>query len=84
MPGTEQFRPLRPGYFGGVTRPLHIGACRSACHWLERDETRSGEPLFGCTGCGSEWVPSEPWTPVDWTGSVPESVQRARDLRGRG
>jgi hypothetical protein len=43
-----------------------------------------GERLFVCAGCGSEWVASEPWTPIDWTGAIPEPVQAARRARGRG
>lgn len=26
-------------------------------------------PLFRCRGCGSEWVRSEPWAPVDANGA---------------
>jgi hypothetical protein len=29
-------------------------------------------------------VASEPWTPIDWTGAVPEPVQLARRRRGAG
>ena len=77
-----------PGYPRRVTRPLAIAACRSACAWDGTGEELDGHPLFACAGCGSEWVPSEPWTPVDWTGQVPQTVQRAvqraRARRGRG
>ena len=71
-------------------RPLEIAACSSECAWSATGERLGDEPLFACGGCGSEWVPSEPWTPVDWTGAVPEPVQRVReeragrDVRGRG
>jgi hypothetical protein len=67
---------------------LEIAACRSQCSWKETDATLDGERLFACAGCGSEWVASEPWTPIDWTGAVPEAVQAARQAgrrtRGRG
>jgi hypothetical protein len=67
-----------------MTRRLEISACRSRCCWQATDETLDGERLFACDGCGSEWVVSEPWTPIDWTGVVPEPVQEARRTRGRG
>jgi hypothetical protein len=76
-----------PGLLGtvaAVARPLAIFACRSSCAWQETEETLESERLFACAGCGSEWVPSEPWTPIDWTGAVPEPVQRARRARGGG
>ena len=47
---------------------LEIAACRSECSWQETDATLDGERVFACAGCGSEWVASEPWTPIDWTG----------------
>jgi hypothetical protein len=64
-----------------------ISACRSLCGWQATGEQLGGEPLFACAGCGSEWVPSQPWTPVDYTGEVPGPVaeaRSARDTRGRG
>ena len=67
-----------------VSRPLEIRACRAECAWAARDEMLDGLPLFACTGCGSEWVASEPWTPADRDGVVPEAVQRERGRRGRG
>jgi hypothetical protein len=74
-----------PEYLRRMGRPLEIAACRSACAWDTTGEHLDDEPLFACSGCGSEWVPSEPWTPIDWTGRVPEPVQRAaRERRGRG
>ena len=63
---------------------LDIAACRQLCSWHPREESLDGERLFACDGCGSEWVPSEPWTPIDHTGAVPEAVQDARRVRGRG
>jgi hypothetical protein len=61
-----------------VERPLQIAGCRSLCAWQETGERLDGEPLFTCEGCGSEWVPSEPWTPIDYTGAVPEPVLAVR------
>jgi hypothetical protein len=63
--------------------PLQISACRRLCRWEGSDDDRSGEKVFRCAGCGSEWVASEPWTPIDHSGVVPEPVQAAR-RRGRG
>jgi hypothetical protein len=66
-----------------VPRPLRINACRSLCGWVDGGEVLDGERLFGCTGCGSEWVASEPWTPIDRAGTVPEEVQDERRRGGR-
>jgi hypothetical protein len=62
---------------------LEISACRRLCSWSDTGDRLDGERLFRCAGCGSEWVASQPWTPVDHTGDVPEPVQRER-RRGRG
>ncbi|HSE54563.1 MAG: hypothetical protein ACM3XQ_04830 [Nocardioidaceae bacterium] len=61
---------------------LTIAACRRLCSWGETEKDLDGERLFSCSGCGSEWVASEGWTPVDHTGVVPEAVQAER-RRGR-
>jgi hypothetical protein len=63
---------------------LHISACRRLCSWSATTQTLDGERLFACAGCGSEWVASEPWTPIDHTGVVPEPVQDERRRRGAG
>lgn len=62
---------------------LEIAACRSLCSWEDTGRTLDDERLFACNGCGSEWVVSEPWTPIDYQGTVPEAVQAER-RRGRG
>ncbi|MFZ5848715.1 hypothetical protein [Nocardioides pakistanensis] len=64
-------------------RPLRIAACRRLCSWRAAGEELGGEALFRCDGCGSEWVASQPWTPIDHTGEVPPAVQAER-RRGRG
>ena len=79
---TGQPRPC--GYRGSVTRPLEIAGCRRLCSWRETGQQLAGEPLFACSGCGSEWVPSQPWTPIDYEGVVPAPVAEARRTRGRG
>ena len=72
-----------PGYRLRVPRPLVISACRTLCAWDITDEMLDDEPVFACSGCGSEWVTSEPWTPIDSDGFVPDAVQVER-RRGRG
>lgn len=67
-----------------MSRPLEIAGCVSRCSWRDTGDLLEGEALFACDGCGSEWVPSESWTPVDWTGAVPRSVQEVRRARGGG
>ena len=67
-----------------ASRHRSILVCRSLCSWSATGEELAGDPLFACAGCGSEWVVSEPWTPIDRTGQVPEAVQEARRTRGRG
>lgn len=66
-----------------MSRPLEIAACRKLCSWRPTGALLDGERLFACSGCGSEWVVSQGWTPVDHTGVVPEPVQEER-RRGRG
>ncbi|WP_460864307.1 hypothetical protein [Rhodococcus aerolatus] len=57
---------------------LAVNACRSRCAWRPTKAQAGGERLFACRGCGSQWVPSEPWTPADVDGRVPSEVRRAR------
>ncbi len=57
--------------------------CRSICAWASMGETwLSPEAgilaVFACTGCGSEWVRTEPWTPIDSTGQVPDAIAAER------
>lgn len=66
-----------------VSRPLGVNPCRRECRWSASGEAIDGLPVFACASCGSEWVASEPWTPADWTGAVPDAVQAERELRGR-
>jgi len=81
VPGPRLLRG--PGSFAPVSNRLKIAACRRLCSWGETQEVLDGERLFACSGCGSEWVPSEAWTPIDHKGAVPEGVQAER-RRGRG
>jgi hypothetical protein len=52
---------------------LAVHPCRSLCRWV-----RTRRELFACQGCGSQWRPGEPWTPIDADGQVPAAVLRAR------
>jgi hypothetical protein len=59
-------------------RPLTVSRCRSECSWSGTGDWLAGEPLFACSGCGSEWVRSQEWTPVDWQGDIPDAVLAER------
>ncbi|MET3859862.1 hypothetical protein ABIE38_000772 [Dietzia sp. 2505] len=66
------FRPRRePDPDSG---PLRVRSCRDLCEWTRTPVERRGEPMFACRGCGSQWVPSEHWTPRDSNGAVPPEV----------
>ncbi|HSE10758.1 MAG TPA: hypothetical protein VLB29_18990 [Nocardioidaceae bacterium] len=68
-----------------MTSRLRISACRRLCSWGETPALLDGERIFACSGCGSQWVASEPWTPIDHTGVVPAAVQQAaQETRRRG
>ena len=51
---------------------LAISPCRSLCDWAPAGE------LFACGGCGSQWEPSQGWTPRQADGTVPPAVLAAR------
>jgi hypothetical protein len=61
-------------------RELAAEPCQSLCAWTPTDELRlvDGGPepaaVFACRGCGSEWLRSELWTPIDADGRVPLAV----------
>jgi hypothetical protein len=57
---------------------LVIAGCRSECVWDATGDVLAGERLFACAGCGSEWVRTQDWTPMDWHGEVPEAVLAER------
>lgn len=67
-------------------RELKSNDCKGTCDWKRAaapDDTLDGQPLFECGSCGSEWVPSEGWTPRNADGEVAPEVQAARDDAGR-
>ncbi len=66
-----------------ASRPLEVWPCQSICVWTRtaelRHEAGHGDlPVFACTGCGSEWVRTEPWTPIDAAGIIPYEVNAER------
>lgn len=48
---------------------LVANPCQRLCRWRATARTRAGERLFACQSCGSEWVRSQPWAPVDADGT---------------
>jgi hypothetical protein len=52
---------------------LAISPCRTLCDWT-RTPSRDRADLFTCGGCGSQWLPSERWTPRQADGTVPSAV----------
>ncbi|RCW38223.1 hypothetical protein DFQ14_1246 [Halopolyspora algeriensis] len=60
---------------------LAVHACRSLCSWHRTPAELDGLPLLACRGCGSQWVRSEPWTPIDHTGRIPDEVRTEIEQR---
>jgi hypothetical protein len=65
-------------------RPVEAWPCQSICLWdptgeVWLDATCGALRVFRCAGCGSEWVRTEPWTPVDAAGQVPPAVVAERE-----
>lgn len=58
--------------------PLTIAPCQKVCEWGPTEASYDGLRLYACSGCGSEWVRSEPWTPRNWDAEVPASVRAER------
>ena len=58
----------------GTVTPLAVHPCQRVCTWAPAGRQRGGLPLFRCSGCGSEWVRSEPWTPAGADGVVAPDV----------
>lgn len=52
-----------------MSSDLVVNPCRQKCRWRPDDGHHHGERLFACTSCGSQWVRSQPWVPVDADGS---------------
>jgi hypothetical protein len=72
MPATDSSPDQDPADPGPP--PLAMAPCRTLCSWGPTGRLRGGLPLFACSRCGSEWVRSEAWKPIDADGVVPEPV----------
>ena len=57
---------------------LRVRPCRSVCDWARTPDRYDGQPVLACRGCGSQWVRSEPWTPAQADGTVPDVVREER------
>jgi hypothetical protein len=49
--------------------------CRSLCEWHPTAASIGELPVLACRGCGTQWVRSEPWTPIDADGRIPDAVR---------
>lgn len=59
---------------------LRAFPCQKKCCWRSTGRERGGERLFACQSCGSEWVRSQPWAPVDADGTRhPDLLAELRD-----
>jgi hypothetical protein len=102
-PGRERANAGAGSHAGGHTGPmseplprarvLAAEPCQSVCVWTRTEESvavgAAGDPaaVFVCTGCGSEWLRSELWTPIDADGQVPPEITAElarRPARGDG
>ena len=65
--------------------PLRVKPCRGECAWREAPDRkrRSAEDLalFECAGCGTQWVRSLAWTPIDADGTVTSAVAQEAERR---
>lgn len=68
----------RPARAATELAPLRVRPCRDLCSWHRTPTEWRGEPLFACRGCGSQWAPSEQWTPRDRDGVVPPEILAIR------
>lgn len=53
-------------------------SCQGRCDWHRTDQRYRDQPLFRCSGCRSEWAPTEKWTPINADGEMTEEVAAAR------
>ncbi|MDO5082028.1 hypothetical protein EII34_02845 [Arachnia propionica] len=53
-------------------------SCQGKCDWHPTDQEYHDQPLFRCSGCHSEWAPTEAWTPVGADGRMTQEVEAAR------
>jgi hypothetical protein len=64
-----------------VSSDLVVNPCQKQCRWRPAERRHTGERLFHCTSCGSQWVPSQPWAPVDADGSRAPELLAALEQR---
>ncbi|MCW2665533.1 MAG: hypothetical protein JWN57_495 [Frankiales bacterium] len=64
--------------------PLTVSPCQTLCDWRRTRACREGLPLFACTGCGSQWVRTQPWSPRQADGSWPDGVREELLSHGPG
>jgi len=61
---------------GSPDSDLAVHPCLGFCAWSVVPSTAADPmPRFECAGCASEWVRTEPWTPIGSDGLVPEDVR---------
>lgn len=56
---------------------LAIAPCRQLCDWVTVAPAYD-VTMLACAGCGSQWVPSQAWTPVQADGTMPAAVSALR------
>lgn len=52
---------------------LAVSLCRALCDW-----SAVAPELLQCGGCGSQWAPSQGWSPRQADGTVPPAVRDAQ------
>jgi hypothetical protein len=62
--------------------PLAVFPCRSLCAWRATEATDGGLRVFSCTGCGSQWTRTRPWTPIDADGHRAPDLLAELAMRG--
>ena len=64
---------------------LRVSPCRQLCDWgptkAPDDQLPGALPLFACSGCGSQWVRTQPWAPRQADGSWPPGVREQLEQR---
>ncbi len=78
----------QPHHVQVPSRQLRVQPCRGECAWRETPARmqRSVEnlPVFACGGCGTQWVRSLTWTPIDADGTIPDQVLQEASRRKSG
>ena len=57
-----------------MPRALLQEPCQSRCDWTPTGDLRDGHLVFACTGCSTEWVRTEGWSPRNLDGSIAGAV----------